>query len=389
MNEDRWALAEVALREVPEHYRAIDAAELVARDRGHHFHHGMHLAWVWGQDRRGVFLDFLDEHRLAGMEARRFYADGSREGIATPAEMYSVTGDPETDADTERNFLKQNQAIYSDLRDRGLLPPRGGNVGSQDINEYLHRSGPPTGGSGYGKVATDGDPHPAGADRKLLGGGWDEELCDEFDKAYWRDLHAFVAGERAQSEVFPAPSKTFAAFAKTPFDDLKVVILGQDPYHRPGQAQGLAFSVPADLRPKPPSVRKIHAALQADLEIEPPEHGNLEGWAQQGVLLLNTTLTVRCGEPMSHEGKGWERFTDAVIQEVSHRPEPVVFLLWGQPASSKQNLISEQHLVISAAHPQARATAHNPLIASSAFSQANTFLGKTREIDWGQFEATV
>ncbi len=217
---------------------------------------------------------------------------------------------------------------------------------------------------------------------------WAQQLGAEFEKDYWVDLLEFVAQERMAGDVYPPPSQTFAAFEKTPFDQVKVVILGQDPYHGPGQAQGLAFSVPRGVR-KPPSVAKIHKALERDLGIEAPRHGNLEGWAEQGVLLLNTTLTVRRGAAGSHHGRNWERFTDEVIKVVSgRRSGPVVFMLWGGPAIKKRKLIDESvHKVISAAHPQARVNAKDPLFASRAFSRADTFLAEADRIDWGRFAA--
>lgn len=217
---------------------------------------------------------------------------------------------------------------------------------------------------------------------------WLQQLGAEFEKGYWFNLLQFVAEERRTGEVYPPPSKTFAAFSKSPFECVKVVLLGQDPYHGPGQAHGLAFSVQKGVR-TPPSLRKIHKELKRDLEIEPPAHGNLDGWADQGVLLLNTTLTVRRGVAGSHQNQGWEILTDEAIRALSRRPKRVVFLLFGGPARAKRELIDESvHSVIETAHPQARLNAKNLLVGSGAFSRANADLAETDRIDWSRFEAT-
>lgn len=264
--------------------------------------------------------------------------------------------------------------------------------------ESLVGDGPlivPTTGNAYIKGSVPDWPELIGAELPeshedtWLPEDWTQELGGEFEKDYWHDLLEFVAKERGALDVYPPPSQTFAAFEKTKFDEVKVVILGQDPYHGPGQAQGIAFSIPETVRPKPPSLRRIHAALKADLGIEPPEHGNLEGWAQQGVLLLNTTMTVRDGKPGSHQNKGWETFTDEVIRAIGSRPGPVVFLLWGRSAQAKRKLIEgSAHEVIVAAHPQARANAKNPLHGVNAFSRTNQLLKEAGPIDWGQFEVS-
>ena len=196
----------------------------------------------------------------------------------------------------------------------GLLPPEGGNITSQDINEYLLRGGSPI-------AASDRGPQNAAlnADGVVLGGGWDELLRDELAKPYWSELLEFIAYEHENYEVYPPWAQTFKAFELAPYDAVKVVILGQDPYIKPGQAHGLAFSVPSGIA-IPPSLRNIRKELAADLEIslsDLPDHGDLTAWAQLGVLLLNTTLTVRGGKSNSHEGMGWERFTDAVISAIS------------------------------------------------------------------------
>jgi uracil-DNA glycosylase len=215
---------------------------------------------------------------------------------------------------------------------------------------------------------------------------WREPLHAQFDQPYMAELKAFLAAERAgPARIFPRPSEWFAALDLTPLDQVRVVILGQDPYHGEGQAHGLAFSVPPGVRP-PPSLINIFKELKADLDIDPPRpmHGCLTHWAKQGVLLLNTSLTVRIGSPGSHAGKGWERFTDAVIGLVNARDEPAVFMLWGRHAQAKASFVdASRHLVLKAPHP-------SPLSASTGFfgcrhfSQANAFLTAhgIAPIDW-------
>ena len=390
MNDERLRCAETALRQVPEDYRKVDAADVAGQERGHSFHQGMHIGWAWGEDERGrPYLDFLSEHRHPGMQAERYFTDGRTEPIATPASMRAVSPDPAEDAEIEREFFESNRAAYADLRDRGLLPPEGENVGSQDINEYLLQGGSPTGGS---------DPDAAdaavGADGVLLGGGWDEVLRDELDKPYWSKLLEFITDEHENYEVYPPWAQTFKAFELTPYDDVKVVILGQDPYIKPGQAHGLAFSVPTGIA-IPPSLRNIRKELAADLEIslsDLPDHGDLTAWAEQGVLLLNTTLTVRRGKSNSHEGMGWERFTDAVISAISAELKGVVFILWGGPAQKKAKLIdlTRHPAPIKAAHPKAWANARNPLAGSKPFTTANKLLAAAGRapVDWSLLDRT-
>lgn len=186
-------------------------------------------------------------------------------------------------------------------------------------------------------------------------------------------LTEFVDQERKAGPVYPAAEKVFRAFELTPYAKVRVVILGQDPYHGEGQAHGLAFSVAQGKLP--PSLRKIRKELERDPVVAPPEGGNLEGWARQGVLLLNAVLTVRAGAPNSHRARGWEDFTDAVISAVNEKSDRVVFLLWGAAAQKKAGLVTnETHGVIRAAHPAARASAHNPLVTSGSFSCANKAL---------------
>ena len=203
---------------------------------------------------------------------------------------------------------------------------------------------------------------------------WRKVLHDEFEKPYFQHLTAFVRGEYATATVYPPGGQIFHAFDACPFDQTKVVILGQDPYHGRGQAHGLAFSVAEGVR-SPPSLQNVFKELQADLPDTPPApNGNLDRWAQQGVLLLNATLTVRAAEPGSHQKKGWEQFTDTVIQRVSEQKEHVVFILWGAYAQKKVELIDEKkHLVLKAAHPSPYA-ADRGFFGSRPFSKTNDSL---------------
>lgn len=208
-------------------------------------------------------------------------------------------------------------------------------------------------------------------------------LRSELDAPYWAELQTFVTNERAHHTVYPPADEVFAALHLTPYAETKVLILGQDPYHGPGQAHGLCFSVRRGVA-IPPSLRNIYAELQADVGTEPPSHGNLEAWAEQGVLLLNTTLTVRAGEAASHHGHGWETFTDHVIRAVSDKHERVVFILWGANARRKKPLIDlSRHAVIESAHPSPL-SAHNGFFGSRPFSRTNTLLLEAGRdpIDW-------
>ena len=176
-------------------------------------------------------------------------------------------------------------------------------------------------------------------------------LRGEFAKPYWAELQQFVAAERARTTVYPPHEDVFAALHLTPFADVKVVILGQDPYHGAGQAHGLCFSVREGV-PAPPSLVNIFKELHDDLGIDPPSHGCLDAWARQGVLLLNATLTVRARQAASHQGKGWETFTDEVLRAVNAKPERVVFILWGASARKKRGLVdTSRHVIIESAHP--------------------------------------
>ncbi|WP_419947033.1 uracil-DNA glycosylase [Candidatus Poriferisodalis sp.] len=212
---------------------------------------------------------------------------------------------------------------------------------------------------------------------------WNPILRGEFDKPYWPILQQFVADERAQGAVYPPHDQVFAALHLTPYADVKVLILGQDPYHGPGQAHGLCFSVPHGI-PQPPSLQNIFAELRDDLGVEPPSHGNLEGWARQGVLLLNAFLTVRARQAASHRSAGWETFTDEVIRAVNAKPERVVFILWGGFARRKKPLVdTTRHVVIESPHPSPL-SAHNGFFGSKPFSRANAALvaDSRQPVDW-------
>ena len=211
---------------------------------------------------------------------------------------------------------------------------------------------------------------------------WNPLLRGEFEKPYWKQLQAFVDNERRRHTVYPSREDVFASLRTTPYADVKVLVLGQDPYHGPGQAHGLCFSVQRDVEP-PPSLVNIFKELRDDIGISIPTHGNLEAWARRGVLLLNTTLTVRAGQAASHQGKGWETFTDQVIRVVNEKPF-VVFVLWGAHARKKKGLIDTQrHVVVESAHPSPL-SAHNGFFGSRPFSKVNEALRNARleEIDW-------
>lgn len=199
---------------------------------------------------------------------------------------------------------------------------------------------------------------------------WNPLLRDQFSEPYWATLQEFVATERRRHVVYPPPQDVYAALHLTPHADTRVVILGQDPYHGPNQAHGLCFSVRRGVR-VPPSLTNIHDELHDDIGVPIPDHGNLEPWARSGVLLLNTTLTVRAGEAGSHQKRGWETFTDQVIKVVNDKPEPVVFILWGNAARRKRALIDTgRHRIIESAHPSPL-SARNGFLGSRPFSRAN------------------
>ena len=213
---------------------------------------------------------------------------------------------------------------------------------------------------------------------------WKAALADEFSSPSMAELRSFLKAEiDAGKQVVPKGSEYFAALDLTPLDQVRVVILGQDPYHGDGQAHGLCFSVTAGVR-VPPSLRNIYKELETDLGIPQARHGFLESWARQGVLLLNTVLTVERGLAASHRGRGWERFTDAVIARVNALEHPVVFLLWGAYAQKKAKFVdASRHLVLKAAHPSPL-SAHNGFLGCRHFSKANAFLEKNgmTPIDW-------
>lgn len=212
---------------------------------------------------------------------------------------------------------------------------------------------------------------------------WAEVLKDEFSRPYFVKLWEFVEEEYATQVVYPRKDEIFSALRLTPFAETKVVIIGQDPYHGEGQAHGLSFSVKPGVK-QPPSLKNIFKELKADLGCEIPNHGYLEKWAKQGVLLLNSVLTVRESKPNSHKNKGWETFTDEVIRRLNERRDPVVFLLWGRHAQEKGSLITNPwHGVFESAHPSPLA-AKKGFFGSRPFSKANQFLREHgfREIDW-------
>ena len=209
--------------------------------------------------------------------------------------------------------------------------------------------------------------------KRVLTTDWDHILASEFSQSYWQALQDFVTRERSQYQVFPSHENVFTALELTSFANTRVVILGQDPYHEPGQAHGLAFSVQQGTR-IPPSLRNIYKELSNDIACEVPIHGNLTSWAQQGVLLLNTTLTVRSGQAASHQGHGWEKFTDHIIRELNNKTEPIVFILWGASSRKKATLINQQrHVVIESAHPSPLSVRHG-FFGSRPFSRANAVL---------------
>ncbi len=216
-----------------------------------------------------------------------------------------------------------------------------------------------------------------------IGNEWDALLADEIKKDYYLRLREFLKQEYSQHRIYPPMNDIFNALRHTSYSDVKAVILGQDPYHGAGQAHGMCFSVKKGT-PPPPSLQNIFKELKADLGIDPPPHGELTAWAEQGVLLLNTVLTVREGQANSHRGMGWENFTDRIIELLNEREKPMVFLLWGGNARSKAKLVtSPQHLVLQCAHPSPL-SAYNGFFGCRHFSKANEFLEKNgiEPIDW-------
>lgn len=219
--------------------------------------------------------------------------------------------------------------------------------------------------------------------KELIHTDWQQQLKKELEAPYFKQLETFIDTEYQTHTIYPEKDRLFEALNLTPFSETQVVILGQDPYHGPNQAHGLSFSVLPGNTP-PPSLKNIYKELQEDLGIIPPSHGYLEPWAKQGVLMLNTILTVRQGDPFSHKGKGWEVFTDKIIEQLNEKDTPVIYLLWGKPAQKKETLIdTNKHIVLKAPHPSPLA-AYRGFFGSKPFSTINQLLiehGKTA-IDW-------
>ncbi len=218
-----------------------------------------------------------------------------------------------------------------------------------------------------------------------LGNDWDGILEDEFKKDYYLELREFLKAEYSSRRVYPPMYDIYNAMRYTSYANTRVVILGQDPYHGAGQAHGLCFSVKRGIEP-PPSLKNIFKELNSEFGIEPPEHGELTGWAKQGVLLLNTTLTVRESMPQSHKGRGWERLTDGIISRINEKKSPVVFMLWGGNARAKKSLITnKRHLVLECAHPSPL-SAYNGFFGCGHFKRANEFLSANGllPIDWSK-----
>ena len=217
----------------------------------------------------------------------------------------------------------------------------------------------------------------------MIENDWLDELGEEFNKAYYKELYEFVKEEYNTTQVFPPADDIFNAFHLTPLSKVKVVILGQDPYHNVGQAHGLCFSVKPDVA-VPPSLVNIYKELREDLGCEIPNNGYLVKWAKQGVLMLNTVLTVRAHMANSHKGKGWEEFTDAAIRALNKQDRPIVFILWGRPAQAKEKMLDNpKHLILKAAHPSPY-SANGGFFGSRPFSQTNKYLQENGldPIDW-------
>lgn len=212
---------------------------------------------------------------------------------------------------------------------------------------------------------------------------WSKVLDEEKEKPYFKDLEIRIMNEYKSHSVFPKQDQIFRALMLTPYENVKVVIIGQDPYYQPGQANGLSFSVERG-QPIPKSLQNIYKELSSDLHVLKPTHGDLTSWAEQGVLLLNNVLTVRSGKPNSHRGYGWETFTDRIIYELNNHPYPLVFLLWGNEAKRKAGLVDrERHNVLTSPHPSPL-SAHLGFFGNHHFSKANEFLVRTSRtpIDW-------
>lgn len=209
--------------------------------------------------------------------------------------------------------------------------------------------------------------------KQIFQNDWQQVIGEEFDQPYYNELRTFLKNEYQKHTVYPAMENLWTAFEHTAYRDVQVVILGQDPYHGPSQAHGLSFSVLPGV-PHPPSLRNLFKELQEDIGCSSPAAGTLTKWADQGVLLMNTVLTVRAGEAHSHRNKGWETFTDAVIRKLSERDEPIVFVLWGKPAQTKKRLIDlDKHDVLEAPHPSPL-SAHRGFFGSRPYSKVNSLL---------------
>ncbi|MGB6779821.1 MAG: uracil-DNA glycosylase [Planococcus citreus] len=209
--------------------------------------------------------------------------------------------------------------------------------------------------------------------KQIFSNDWQEILGEEFGKSYYKELREFLKEEYAKETIYPVMENIWNAFEHTAYEDVKAVILGQDPYHGPNQAHGLSFSVQPGIA-HPPSLRNIFKELEDDIGCEKPVDGTLTKWSDQGVLMLNTVLTVRQGQAHSHQKKGWEQFTDEVIRKLSEREAPVIFILWGKPAQTKKRLIdTERHDIIEAPHPSPL-SAHRGFFGSKPFSKVNKLL---------------
>ena len=207
---------------------------------------------------------------------------------------------------------------------------------------------------------------------------WSTIIAKEQQQPYFQQLQQFLQNEYQTYSIYPAQTNIYKAFELTPYDDVKVVLLGQDPYHNPGQAQGLSFSVPKNM-PIPPSLQNIYKELATDLGVQPPSHGDLTSWARQGVLLLNTVLTVRERQANSHKGRGWEIFTDHIIEALNEHETPIVYLLFGKQALAKQKLINQsKHYIIHTAHPSPL-SAYRGFFGSHPFSRVNQILADTNQ----------
>lgn len=214
--------------------------------------------------------------------------------------------------------------------------------------------------------------------KTIIFNSWQEQLAEEFQQDYYLTLREFLKKEYASQIIYPKMENIYEAFQRTPYEKVKVVILGQDPYHGPNQAHGLSFSVMPGV-PLPPSLRNIYQELESDLGIPMSRNGNLTAWTNQGVLLLNTVLTVRGGQANSHRGQGWERLTDAAIQKLNAREQPIIFVLWGKQARDKKKMIDlRKHVVLEAPHPSPL-SAHRGFLGSKPFSKINQQL-----ITWGE-----